>query len=350
MTLNGRGAGVVFNWLHGTCKAHRYCISGDTQSSEIYGTKGMKTVVTGGAGFIGSNLVELLLDEGHAVLILDDLSTGKKENVSTFLEGRDCSLKQGSVTDLRLLKEIFQDVECVFHQAAIPSVQRSVENPRATHEVNVNGTLNVLLAARDCGVEQVIYASSSSVYGDTPTLPKHEEMLPTPKSPYAVSKLTGEYYCRVFAEVYGLQAVSLRYFNVYGPRQDPYSEYAAVIPRFITRILAHHPPVIYGDGTQTRDFTFVKDVARANLLAAERNAEGVCNIACGVRISINELAASIMELIGVELEVRYDEPRPGDIKDSLADIARAREALGFQPEFALTEGLAETIRWFQRPG
>jgi len=311
---------------------------------------GMKTVVTGGAGFIGSNLVELLLDEGHTVLILDDLSTGKTKNVSTLLDGRACSLKQGSVTDLRLLKAIFQDVECVFHQAAIPSVQRSVENPRATHEVNVNGTLNVLLAARDCGVEKVIYASSSSVYGDTPTLPKQEEMLPTPKSPYAVSKLTGEYYCRVFAEVYGLKTVSLRYFNVYGPRQDPYSEYAAVIPRFITRILAHHPPVIYGDGTQTRDFTFVKDVARANLLAAERDVEGVCNIACGVRISINELAASIMELMGVELELKYDEPRPGDIKDSLADIARAREDLGFQPEFALTEGLAETIRWFQRPG
>ena len=307
----------------------------------------MKTVVTGGAGFIGSNLVELLLDEGHAVLILDDLSTGKQEHVSNFLGRRDCRFVQGSITDLSLLKAVFQDVECVFHQAAIPSVQRSVENPRATHEANVNGTLNVLLAARDCGVEKVIYASSSSVYGDTPTLPKHEEMLPTPKSPYAVSKLTGEYYCRVFAEVYGLQTVSLRYFNVYGPRQDPYSEYAAVIPRFITRILAHHPPVIYGDGTQTRDFTFVKDVARANLLAAERDAEGVFNIACGERISVNELAARIMELIGVELEMRYDEPRPGDIKDSLADITRAREALGFQPEFALTDGLEETIRWFQ---
>ena len=307
----------------------------------------MKTVVTGGAGFIGSNLVELLLEEGHAVLILDDLSTGKHANVSNFLGRRDCRFVKGSITDLRLLKEVFQDVECVFHQAAIPSVQRSVENPRATHEANVNGTLNVLLAARDCGVEKVIYASSSSVYGDTPTLPKHEEMLPTPKSPYAVSKLTGEYYCRVFAEVYGLQTVSLRYFNVYGPRQDPYSEYAAVIPRFITRILAHLPPVIYGDGTQTRDFTFVKDVARANLLAAERDAEGVFNIACGVRISVNELASRIMELIGVELEMRYDEPRPGDIKDSLADITRAREALGFQPEFALTDGLEETIRWFQ---
>jgi UDP-glucose 4-epimerase len=310
----------------------------------------MKTVVTGGAGFIGSNLVELLLEEGHAVLILDDLSTGKQANVSNFLEGRDCRFVQGSITDLRLLKEVFQDVECVFHQAAIPSVQRSVENPRATHEANVNGTLNVLLAARDCGVAKVIYASSSSVYGDTPTLPKHEEMVPTPKSPYAVSKLTGEYYCSVFAEVYGLKTVSLRYFNVYGPRQDPYSEYAAVIPRFITRILAHQPPVIYGDGTQTRDFTFVKDVARANLLAAERDAEGVFNIACGERIGVNELASRIMELIGVELEVRYDEPRPGDIKDSLADITRARDDLGFQPEFALIDGLEETIRWFQRAG
>jgi UDP-glucose 4-epimerase len=314
---------------------------------ENNGATGMKTVVTGGAGFIGSNLVELLLDEGHAVVILDDLSTGKRENIRDLQSRSDCRFIQGSVTDPRLLNEVFRDAECVFHQAAIPSVQRSVENPRATHEVNVNGTLNVLLAARDCGVEKVIYASSSSVYGDTPTLPKREEMVPTPKSPYAVSKLTGEYYCQVFAEVYGLKTVSLRYFNVYGPRQDPYSDYAAVIPRFITRSLAHRPPVIYGDGTQTRDFTFVKDVARVNLLAAERNAEGVFNIACGERISINELAARIMEVIGVKLEVVYEEPRPGDIKDSLADIARAREALAFNPQYSLTEGLEETIRWFQ---
>lgn len=307
----------------------------------------MKTVVTGGAGFIGSNLVELLLDEGHAVVILDDLSTGKKENIHDVLRRRDCRFVEGSITDRGLLKEVFQEVNCVFHQAAIPSVQRSVENPQATHEANVNGTLNVLLAAQSCGVAKVIYASSSSVYGDTPTLPKQEEMLPTPKSPYAVSKLTGEYYCRVFAEVYGLKTVALRYFNVYGPRQDPSSDYAAVIPRFITRILARQPPIIYGDGTQTRDFTFVKDVARANLLAAERDAEGVFNIACGVRISVNELASRIMDLIGVELAVRYEEPRPGDIKDSLADIARARVELGFQPEFTLTDGLEATIRWFQ---
>ena len=305
-------------------------------------------VITGGAGFIGSNLVGVLLEEGHEVIVIDNLSTGKVENIANLQDNEHFKFVKGSITDLSLLKQVFEDAESVFHQAAIPSVQRSVENPQATNEANVNGTLNVLIAARDCGVKKVVYASSSSVYGDTPTLPKREDMEPNPKSPYAVSKLAGEFYCRVFSEVYGLKTACLRYFNVYGPKQDPSSEYAAVIPRFITRVLNNQPPIIYGDGTQTRDFTFVKDVAHANILAMEQNVEGVLNIACGEQISVNELATILMELVGVRLDVVYDEPRPGDIKDSLADISLAKGKLKYEPEFTLTKGLEETIRWFQK--
>jgi UDP-glucose 4-epimerase len=307
----------------------------------------MKTVVTGGAGFIGSNLVDVLLQDGHEVHIIDNLSTGKRKNLVDLVSHIDCTFVEGSVTDLDLLRTVFRDIDCVFHQAAIPSVQRSVEDPRATNEVNVNGTLSVLIAARDCSVKKVVYASSSSVYGDTPTLPKTEEMIPNPKSPYAVSKLTGEYYCRVFSEVYGLKTVCLRYFNVYGPKQDPSSDYAAVIPRFITRALEQKPPIIYGDGTQTRDFTYVEDVAHANIQSMKQEVEGVFNIACGERITVNELAKIAMELVGVNLAVIYDQPRSGDIKDSLADISRARKELLYNPEYSLTEGLEETIRWFQ---
>ncbi|MBN1455089.1 MAG: SDR family oxidoreductase [Methanomicrobia archaeon] len=307
----------------------------------------MKTVVTGGAGFIGSNLVAALLQDGHEVHIIDNLSTGKRENLVDLVSQPDCTFVEGSVIDLNLLQTVFRDIDCVFHQAAIPSVQRSVEDPRATNEANVNGTLSVLIAARDCGVKKVVYASSSSVYGDTPTLPKTEEMIPNPKSPYAVSKLTGEYYCRVFSEVYGLKTVCLRYFNVYGPNQDPSSDYAAVIPQFITRVLEQKPPVIYGDGAQTRDFTYVEDVAHANIQSMKQEVEGIFNIACGERISVNELATIVMELVGVNLAVRYNEPRPGDIKDSLADISRARKELRYNPEYSLTAGLEKTIRWFQ---
>ena len=308
----------------------------------------MRTVVTGGAGFIGSHLVEALLAEGHDVMVIDNLSTGKRENIENFRENKHFEFFLGSITDVQVLKKLFKDVDCVFHQAAIASVPRSIENPRATNEANVTGTLNVLIAARDCGVEQVVYASSSSIYGDTPTLPKREDMEPNPKSPYAVSKLTGELYCTVFAEVYGFKTVCLRYFNVYGPRQDPASDYAAVIPKFVTSVLDCKSPVVYGDGTQTRDFTFVNDVAHANILAMEQNAGGVFNIACGERISVNELARAIMVLVGVELDVVYEEPRPGDIKDSLADISSAKRELRYDPAFSLTEGLEETIQWYQR--
>lgn len=301
-------------------------------------------VVTGGAGFIGSNLVEELAKEHH-VKVIDDLSTGHIENLDQI---RGVEFIPGSITDLDLLREVFSDVDWVFHQAALPSVPRSIEDPISSNRVNVDGTLNVLVAARDCGADKVVYASSSSVYGDTPTLPKQEDMTSNPKSPYAITKLAGEYYCRIFSDIYGLKTVSLRYFNVFGPRQDPRSQYAAVIPLFITRILNRTPPTIFGDGTQTRDFTFVKDVVQANVLAMKSDAVGVFNVACGRQIVLNDLADEMMKITGIETEKVYEPPRPGDIKDSLADISRARETLGYEPRFDLNSGLAETIRWFQK--
>jgi len=307
--------------------------------------------VTGGAGFIGSHLAEELLKRRYKVTILDDLSTGKLENIRHLIEpsshreesGNSAEFVRGSITDLPLLKNVFQGIDYVFHQAAIPSVPRSIENPQASHEANITGTLNVLLAAKDNGVKKVIYASSSSVYGDTPTLPKKEDMSPNPQSPYAVTKLAGEYYCQVFQQVYGLATVCLRYFNVYGPRQDPGSQYAAVIPRFIQKVLDNKPPIIFGDGEQTRDFTFIKDVVDVNILAAESDATGVYNIGRGERVSINRLAELVIKFIGNSVEPVHEELRPGDIKHSLADISKARH-FGYDPKYSLEEGLRETIR------
>lgn len=306
----------------------------------------MKAVVTGGAGFIGANLAEELANRGTEVIIVDDLATGKMENITDSLKRAKVNFIKGSVTNLALLTGIFNDVDYVFHQAAIPSVQRSVEDPLVTNEVNVKGTLNVLLAAKECGVEKVVYASTAAVYGDTPELPKREDMRPNSKSPYAVSKLAGEQYCAVFEEVYGLKTVCLRYFNVYGPKQDPASEYAAVIPLFISRVLANKPPIIYGDGTQTRDFAFVKDVVHANILASERG-EGVFNIASGNKISINELAYMIIGILSKDLKPVYAEPRKGDIKHSRADVSLAKEKLGYESKYNLETGLKETIEYFK---
>lgn len=299
----------------------------------------MKIVITGGAGFIGSNLAEEL-SKDNEIIVLDDLFAGKLSNI------RDLDIKfvEGSITDLDLLQELFKDVEYVFHQAAIASVPRSINDPVASNNANINGTLNVLVAAKDSGVKKVICASSSSVYGDTPELPKREDMKPTPKSPYAITKLAGEYYSTVFSEVYGLKTVSLRYFNVYGPKQDPSSEYAAVIPKFIRKAQENKPPIIYGDGEQTRDFTFVKDVVNANILALERG-EGVFNIASGSRISINELADKIIAMHGKSLKPIHESPRPGDVKHSLADISKAEKELRYKPEYVLEEGLRETIEY-----
>lgn len=313
-------------------------------------------VVTGGAGFIGSHLVEALLRRRYRVIVIDDLSTGNLENITHLINptnprnstnSTDSSTQQtefvkGSITDLPLLKDVFRGIDYVFHQAAIPSVPRSIQNPQASHEVNATGTLNVLIAAKDNGVKKVIYASSCAVYGDTPTFPKTEEMPPHPQSPYAVSKLAGEYYCRVFHRVYGLPTVCLRYFNVYGPRQDPASQYAAVIPRFIRKALDNRPFIIYGDGGQTRDFVYVKDVVDVNILAAERDAVGVYNIGRGERVSINTLAKLVVELVGNSIEPVYSEPRPGDIMHSLADVSRATQ-FGYNPEYSLEQGLRETV-------
>jgi UDP-glucose 4-epimerase len=307
----------------------------------------MKYIVTGGAGFIGSHIVEELAQQKHEVVILDNLFSGKMENIESFLKKKNVTFVKGSITDLSILKEIFKGADGIFHEGAIASVPRSIANPLATNEANVTGTLNVLIAARDCGVRKVLFASSSSVYGNTPTLPKREDMPPNPLSPYAVSKLTGEHYLKVFSEVYGFATLSLRYFNVFGPRQDPQSEYAAVIPRFITKILRHESPTIYGDGGQTRDFSYVKDVVQANIRAMESDAEGVFNVAYCKRIDLNELASLIMEITGITVPLVYEPSRTGDVRDSLADIRRAQEAFGYAPEFTVKSGMKETIAWYQ---
>ena len=307
--------------------------------------KDKKVIVTGGAGFIGSSLASVLA-QSNDVTIIDNLSTGHQENIKDMIDKKIITFIRGDITDLNLVQRTLKDVDYVFHEAAIPSVPRSVKDPISSNNTNINGTLNILVASKDNGVKKVVYASSSSVYGDTPTLPKKEDMMPLPLSPYAVSKLTGEYYCKVFTEVYNLPTASLRYFNVYGPRQDPLSEYAAVIPKFITNILNDKPPIIYGDGKQTRDFSFIEDVVNANILAAESKAVGEFNIAGGKRISIHDLARIVMKIIKKDLDTIYDAPRPGDIMHSLADISKAKEKLRYKPRFTLMNGLQETVKWF----
>jgi UDP-glucose 4-epimerase len=310
--------------------------------------KDKQIVITGGAGFIGSNLARFLVGAQNRVIVIDDLSTGRLENIQGISGEKNFRFIQGSITDLDLLRESFAHADYVFHEAALPSVPRSIKDPIATNEVNIKGTLNVLVAAKDAGVRKVVYASSSSVYGDTPKLPKKESMTPNPLSPYAVSKIAGEYYCQVFADVFRLPTVSLRYFNVYGPRQDPSSEYAAVIPKFFTNVLVDKPPVVYGDGTQTRDFTFIKDVIQANVRAMESTATGVFNAAGGKRITIDDLATTIMRLCRKEMDIVYEAARPGDIKHSLADSSKAHAAFGYTPEYDITKGLKETLPWYQK--
>jgi UDP-glucose 4-epimerase len=305
----------------------------------------MKYIVTGGAGFIGSHIVEEIA-KSHEVIIIDNFSSGKLENMNRFPQSVD--VIQGSITDLPFLSGVFEGADGIFHLAAIASVARSVDHPLATHETNITGTLNVLLAAQSCGVRKVVFASSSAVYGDEPTLPKREEMLPVPLSPYAVSKLAGEYYCKVFSELFSVKTISLRYFNVFGSRQDPHSEYAAVIPKFITRLLDHQPPIIFGDGTQSRDFVYVKDVVRANILAMQSSATGTFNIGSGKSIDLNTLARTVAEIMKAKIPPIYEKPRQGDIKDSVSDITAANEVFGYQTCYSLDEGLAETIRWFRK--
>ena len=307
--------------------------------------KNKRIAITGGAGFIGSNLAyELATD--NTVIIVDDLSIGRIENIAGLITKENVTFIQGSILDLHLLVEVFNGIDFVFHQAAIPSVPRSIEDPLSTNEVNITGTLNVLIAARDNNVNKIIFASSSSVYGDTPTLPKVENMTPNPQSPYALTKMVGEYYCQVFQKIYHLPAICLRYFNIYGPRQNPNSQYAAVIPLFITRVRQDKPPIVYGDGEQTRDFTFVQDAVRANIIAAESNATGVFNIGTGGNTTINALAKAIIKIIDRDLQPIYQEPRAGDIRDSLAAISKAK-AIGYEPRHSLEDGLGETIRRFE---
>ncbi|MDH5661487.1 MAG: SDR family oxidoreductase [Elusimicrobiota bacterium] len=305
-------------------------------------------LVTGGAGFIGSNICQELVKRGESVRILDDFSTGKRENIVGFKD--NVQLIEGDIRNLEIVKRAMKGVDFVLHQGALPSVERSVKDPLTTTRVNVLGTLNVLLAAREAKVKRVIYASSSSVYGDTPTLPKKEEMKANPQSPYAVTKLIGEEYCRIYYSIYGLETVCLRYFNVFGPRQDPGSQYAAVIPKFITLMLKGKSPPIYGDGEQSRDFSFIDNVIEANLQAckAKEGPGKVLNIACGKRVTINELVKRLNRILHTGIEPAYENPRKGDVRHSLADISKARKILHYSPEIEFAEGLEKTVQWFQK--
>ena len=306
-------------------------------------------LITGGAGFIGSSLAAALLAAGDTVRIIDDLSSGKRDNLEP-LQGR-AQLHEGSILDEKTLHRAADGVDVIFHQAAIPSVPRSMSAPQASHEANATGTLCVLEAARALKVRRVVYAGSSSAYGDTPVLPKVETMAPLPLSPYAVSKLTGELYCRVYARNFGVETVVLRYFNVFGPRQDPLSQYAAVIPRFITAALTDTQPVIFGDGTQSRDFCFIDNVMDANMRAASAPADQasgrVFNVACGSAITLNEVVKMIGTMTGRDLTARYEPGRGGDVKHSLADISQARERLGYTGAIDFAEGLRRTVDWFR---
>jgi UDP-glucose 4-epimerase len=306
-------------------------------------------LVTGGAGFIGSSIAEALIHKGERVRILDDFSSGRRENMAS-LPGR-VELIEGTIVDPATVTRAMEGVQIVFHQAAIPSVQRSVENPQATMLSGVQGTTVVLDTARRTGVRRVIFAGSSSAYGDTPTLPKIETMEPRPLSPYASSKLAGEHLMRIFSELYGIETLTLRYFNVFGPRQDPKSEYAAVIPKFLTAALRGHRPIVFGDGEQTRDFCYIDNVVDANLLAADtaKSLRGeIINIACGERTSLNQLLACLGELSGTPLRPEYRPTRPGDVRDSLADIRAARALIGFEPGVDVREGLKRTLDAFRK--
>jgi len=305
-------------------------------------------LITGGAGFIGSHIAETLLKQGHTVRIFDNLATGRASNLDVLQEHPEqVEIVHGNLRDAGAVKNAVAGVEVVFHQGALASVPRSISDPTTSLETNINGTQHVLLAARDAGVRRVVYASSSSVYGNTPTLPKHEGMPTVPMSPYAVQKLTGELLCGVFTRIYGLETVALRYFNVFGPRQDPTSEYAAVIPRFLTALLEQKRPIVFGDGEQTRDFTYIENVVQANLLAAtSTKAVGeAMNIGCGTLISLNAVLQMAGELLNRELDIDYRDSRPGDVRDSLADIGKARALLGYRPSRLLESSLDEFVEW-----
>ncbi|MFI5371469.1 MAG: SDR family oxidoreductase [Candidatus Eisenbacteria bacterium] len=307
-------------------------------------------LVTGGAGFIGSHVVRTLLERGDTVRVLDNFATGKREHLVPLKDRIE--VIEGDIRYLNNVQEAVRGADYVIHLAALPSVARSVRTPIESNDVNVVGTLNLLVASHDARVRRVVYGASSSAYGNSATLPKEETMPSDPLSPYAVNKLTGELYCRVYAHVYGLETVSLRYFNVFGPRQDPTSQYSAVIPRFIQSLLAGQKPVIYGDGEQSRDFTYVQNAVEASLLActAPEVAGETINVACGERVTLNQLVARIGSLIGVRAEVSYEPPRAGDVRHSQAAIGKAARMLRYQPSVGLDEGLRRTIEWLRSDG
>ncbi len=306
----------------------------------------MKYLVTGGAGFIGSNIVEELLKRNETVRVIDNFSTGKRENLSQYMD--TIELIEGDIRSYHIVAEAVDGMDIILHQAALPSVPRSIKDPITSDEVNVGGTLNILEAARDAKVKRIVYASSSSIYGDSVELPKHEDMTPNPLSPYTVSKLAAENYCRVFSRIFNLETVCLRYFNVFGPRQDPSSQYSAVIPKFIQAMLNDKAPVIYGDGTQTRDFTYVANVAEANLLAstAECDSGIVLNCACNERTELNRLVFELNELLGKDIEPVYVESRPGDVIHSFASIEKAKYTINYEPGINFKDGLRKTVEWY----
>ncbi|MFZ1947537.1 MAG: SDR family oxidoreductase [bacterium] len=307
-----------------------------------------RNLVTGGAGFIGSNLARRLVSLGEEVVILDDFSTGKRANLEDIRDRVE--VLQGSICDPDLVRRAVRGVHTVFHEAAVVSVVRSVDDPVTTNAVNVDGTLNCLMAARDGGVKRFVFAASSSAYGDNPSLPKREDLKPEPLSPYAISKLTGEYYAQVFHSIYGLYTVCLRYFNIFGPHQDPASQYAAVIPIFITRLLKGDSPVIYGDGEQSRDFTYIDNAVEANILAARSQAAAgrVINVACGVRYSLNQLVQRLQDLTRATEGATYAPRRAGDVLHSQGDISLASQMLGYTPKVTFEQGLETTVEWFRR--
>ncbi|HBA85846.1 MAG TPA: LPS biosynthesis protein WbpP [Verrucomicrobia bacterium] len=310
---------------------------------------GSEYLVTGGAGFIGSNIVGRLVEDRKTVRVLDNFSTGSRDNLKMYNGNLD--VLEGDLRDVRAVADAVKGVRCVVHLGALPSVSRSINDPQSTHDVNFSGTLNLLLQAREAGVERLVFSSSSSVYGDTLVLPKREDMLPVPKSPYALSKLAGEHYCRLFYELYGLKTYALRYFNVFGPRQSPQSQYAAVIPLFVDALRKGEKLTIYGDGEQTRDFTYIDDVVSANLAcceAPESAAGDVYNVAHGFRISVNQLADRLEALVGVRPGRDYVPARAGDVRDSQADSSKAREKLKWEPKCPFEDGLKRTVDWFMR--
>jgi nucleoside-diphosphate-sugar epimerase len=307
----------------------------------------MRYLVTGGAGFIGSNTVDELVRRGHSVVVLDDLSSGKEDNLAEVRN--KITFIKGSISDIEIIRRAIFEADYVIHLAARTSVPFSMKDPIETNRVNIDGTLNVLVAARDAKVKRIVFAASSSAYGETPTLPKVESMEPQPISPYGVTKFVGELYLQTFGRCYGLENVCLRYFNIFGPRQDPTSQYSGVLAKFCTAFLEETEPVIYGDGTQSRDFTYVDNAVQANLLACEAPAASgrVFNVGTGDRINLNQVVEALGRISGKPMKASYDPPRDGDIRDSQADISRARAVLGYEPTVALEEGLQRTFEWYR---